>query len=108
MIVAWHKVPGATPPKRSRPVGDGVIRAGVRAGSMIGVMKISNTKTDYLVLKNQAHISTEILHELGLPIHTVPYGTVLCGTLFQALCAWLQSCCPSGTKYILPWEASLS
>jgi hypothetical protein len=30
-----------------------VIRAGVRAGSMIGVMKIWNTKTDYLVLKQR-------------------------------------------------------
>jgi hypothetical protein len=34
LIVAWHEVP-ATP--KSRPVGYGVIRAGVRAGSMIGV-----------------------------------------------------------------------
>jgi hypothetical protein len=33
-----------------------VIRAGVRAGSMIGVIKISNTQTDYLVLdKHGAH-----------------------------------------------------
>jgi hypothetical protein len=31
-----------------------VIRAGVRAASMIGVMKISNTKTDYLVLKKHS------------------------------------------------------
>jgi hypothetical protein len=29
-IVAWHKVPGTAPPQKSRPVGFGVIRAGVR------------------------------------------------------------------------------
>jgi hypothetical protein len=29
-IVAWHEVPGTAPPKRSRPVGYGLIRAGVR------------------------------------------------------------------------------
>src|SRR5580704_9112960 len=28
-IVAWHKVPGKAPPQGSRPVGYGVIRAGV-------------------------------------------------------------------------------
>src|ERR1700722_17189742 len=27
---AWHEVPGKTPPQKSRPVGYGVIRAGVR------------------------------------------------------------------------------
>jgi hypothetical protein len=30
VIVAWHEVPGTTPPQKSRPVGHGVIRAGVR------------------------------------------------------------------------------
>ena len=30
VIVAWHEVPGTTPPQKSRPVGYGVIRAGVR------------------------------------------------------------------------------
>jgi hypothetical protein len=29
-IVAWHEVPGTAPPQKSRPVGYGVIRAGVR------------------------------------------------------------------------------
>ena len=29
-IVAWHEVPGTTPPQKSRPVGYGVIPAGVR------------------------------------------------------------------------------
>ena len=45
-IVAWHEVPGTVPPQKSRPVGYGAIRAGVRTDSMIGVTKISNTKTD--------------------------------------------------------------
>jgi putative transposase len=30
MIVAWHEVPGTGPPQKSRPVGYGAIRAGVR------------------------------------------------------------------------------
>jgi hypothetical protein len=37
LIVAWHEVPGSAPPQNSRPVGYGVIRAGVRADPMIGV-----------------------------------------------------------------------
>jgi hypothetical protein len=37
LIVAWHEVPGITPPPKRRPVGYGVIRAGLRADSMIGV-----------------------------------------------------------------------
>ena len=32
-IVAWHEVPGTTPPRKSRPVGYGIIRAGVRTDS---------------------------------------------------------------------------
>ena len=35
-IVAWREVPGTAPPQKSRPVGYGVIGAGVRADSMIG------------------------------------------------------------------------
>src|SRR5580700_6539914 len=38
-IVAWHEVPGTGPPQKSRPVGYGVIRPGVRTDSMIGVTK---------------------------------------------------------------------
>jgi hypothetical protein len=43
-IVAWHEVPGTAPPQKSRPVGYGAIRAGVRIDSMIGVTKISTMK----------------------------------------------------------------
>src|SRR6202790_5899237 len=62
-IVAWHKVPGTAPPQKSRPVGYGMIRAGVRTDTMIGVTKFRVRK----------------LIPLGLaaPDHTVPYGTVL-------------------------------
>jgi hypothetical protein len=38
-IVAWHEVPGTAPPQKTRPVGYGVIRAGVRTHSMIGVTR---------------------------------------------------------------------
>jgi hypothetical protein len=37
-IVAWHEVPRTAPPQRSRPVGYGLIRAGMRTDSMIGVI----------------------------------------------------------------------
>ena len=45
--------PIATP--KSRPVGNGVIRAGVRTDSMIGVTKFRIRKPS---LRNTAHIST--------------------------------------------------
>ena len=34
-IVAWHEVPGRAPPKKIRPVGYGVILAGVRTNRSI-------------------------------------------------------------------------
>ena len=36
MIVAWHEVPGTAPSHKRRPVGYGMIRAGVRTDSKIG------------------------------------------------------------------------
>jgi hypothetical protein len=33
-MVAWHEVPGKASPQKSRPVGYGLIRAGVRGNSM--------------------------------------------------------------------------
>jgi hypothetical protein len=47
-IVAWHEVPGTVPSQKSRPVGYGVIRAGVRTDSMIGMTKFPDRKTKYL------------------------------------------------------------
>ena len=49
-IVAWHEVPGAAPPQKSRPVGYGVIRAGVRTDSMIGVTKFRMPKLKTFML----------------------------------------------------------
>jgi hypothetical protein len=49
-IVAWHEVPGKAPPKKSRPVGYGVIRVGVRTDSMIAVAKFRMQKLETFVL----------------------------------------------------------
>jgi hypothetical protein len=46
VIVAWHEVPGPAPPQKSRPVGYGMIRTGVRTDTMIGVTKTPNEKTE--------------------------------------------------------------
>src|ERR1700722_11491818 len=37
-----------------------------------------------------------------------PAGTGQFSSCLQALRAWLRSCCPSGTKYILPAEAFIT
>ena len=49
-IVAWHEVPGTAPPQKSRPVGYGVIRAGVGTDSMIGVTKFRIQKLKTFML----------------------------------------------------------
>jgi hypothetical protein len=67
MIVARHEVPGTAPPKKSRPLGYGVIPAGVRTDSMIGVTKTETRRT----------FRREIPLGSAAPDHTVPYGTVL-------------------------------
>jgi hypothetical protein len=59
-IVAWHEVPGSAPPRECRPVGYGLIRAGVRTDSMI--IGHERFQEEYLVclgLKNTAHISIQ-------------------------------------------------
>ena len=45
-IVAWHEVPGKAPPEKDRPVGYGLIRAGVRWRFDDWSDEISNTKTE--------------------------------------------------------------
>jgi hypothetical protein len=70
---AWHEVPGKSLPQKSRPVGYGVIVAGVCTDSMVGATKFRR----------------EIPLGLAAPGHTVPYGTALRGMLTQALRAWL-------------------
>jgi hypothetical protein len=37
-IVAWHEVPGTARSQKSRPVGYGLIRSGMRTDSRIGVI----------------------------------------------------------------------
>ena len=49
-IVAWHEVPGTGATQKSRPVGYGVIRAGVRTDSMIAVAKFRMQKLETFVL----------------------------------------------------------
>jgi hypothetical protein len=84
-------------------------------------------------IRHGAHFHEKYALGLAAPDHTVPYGTVLSRDTFPgtsclativlslrdadlpevlalsnvqtALRAWLRSCCPSGTKYILPVEA---
>ena len=67
-IVAWHEVPGTAPAQKSRPLGYGVIRAGVRTDSMIGVRKFRIRRPKKFMLYD---------FWLAAPDHTVPYGTVL-------------------------------
>ena len=66
-IVAWHEVPGTSATQKNRPVGNGMIRAGQRTDSMIGVAKFS--------IRGR-HLGREILLGLAAPDHTVPYGTL--------------------------------
>jgi hypothetical protein len=101
VIVAWHEVPGTTPPQKSRPVGYGVIRAGMRADSGNGhyieqQLEHHRTRTfqeEYLASakKHGAHFRREIPLGLAAPDHTVPTGRFFRGTLSQALRARLRS-----------------
>ena len=71
LIVAWHEVSGSAPPQNSRPVGYGVIRAGVRADSMIGVRNFK--------YEDSKHLRWMLDVGLTAPDHTVPYGTAVLG-----------------------------
>jgi hypothetical protein len=66
----------------SVPVGYGLIRAGVRTDSMIGVTKFR--------IQKMLNIYVVPL-ELAAPDQTVPYRTVLSGDAFRALHARLRS-----------------
>ena len=59
-IIAWHEVPGTAPPQKSRPVGYGVIRAGVRTDSMIGG---TDRKTVRHIEQQLEHHRTRIFQE---------------------------------------------
>src|SRR5580692_12203313 len=89
--------------QKSRPVGYGLIRAGVRTDSMIGVTKFRIGK---LRQKHGAQVDEKYLRNSLHPIIPYPTGRFFRGTLSQALRAWLPSACPSGTKALHPSEAS--
>ena len=126
MIVARHEVPGKRPPKEpSRRVRhdralliqevflvESAVRIDVRAA--VRCDGPFPEHIDFFCFRIRNFVIA-ILQSPNRSAHTrqnqtVPYGT---GRLFwggdsQALRAWLRSHCPSGTKAIRPWEASLS
>jgi hypothetical protein len=75
-MVAWHEVPGTASPQRNRPVGYGVIRAGLRPDSRIGVISLPLRNTTHILMRNTSG-TRSARH------HTVPYGTVLLGYGFS-------------------------
>ena len=86
MIVAWHEMPGHCP-RRSRPVGYGLIVIAAGLPSRKGVSFRLKTTGAF-----------EERHYIRGASHTAPYGMDRYGTDFHALRARLLSCRPSGTK----------
>jgi hypothetical protein len=70
-IVAWHEVPGKAPPQEGRPVGYGMICAGVHRFKDWRE-EISNAVS----LSRKEMIPKCIVGSIA-PNHTVPYRTVL-------------------------------
>ena len=97
MIVAWHKVPGSPPSQKSRPVGYGMIRAGVRADSKIGG-GISNAVS---VPRNTAHISMKNPYRISCArsYRTLRDGS-FGGSFPRHFVPGYDRTCPSGTKTI--------
>jgi hypothetical protein len=88
-IVALHEVPGA-PPQECRPVGYGLILAGVRTDSMI-------IGHEPRLKKHGAHFDPKIPLGLATPDHTVPYGTDLSRDAFPGTsCQATISVVPTG------------
>ena len=85
--------------QRDRPVGYGMIRAGLRTDSMIGAKKFFIRGT---------HLRREIPLGLAAPDHTAPFGTVSLGGRFpRHFVPGLRSCCPSGTSFFKePFESA--
>src|ERR1700719_2613799 len=81
-------VPTPIATQKCRPVGYGVIRAGVRTDSMIGETKFRIRK---LKLKHGAHLDEKYLWDALRPIIPSPTGRFFLGTLSQALRARLRS-----------------
>ena len=61
-IVVWHEVPGASATQKNRPVGHGMIRAGLRTDSMIEATEFG---------LHGAQLRREIPLVLAAPDHTV-------------------------------------
>ena len=65
LFVAWHEVPGKAPPQESRPVGYGVIRAGVGTDWKIGRLedwKIGSTGGQ------EVKVSQSVGRDVGLAV----------------------------------------
>jgi hypothetical protein len=77
LIVARHEVPGEASSRKNRPVGYGVIPAGVRAGSMIGDENFEYENRLFSPQETRRTFRPEIPHGLAVPDHTVPSGTKL-------------------------------
>jgi hypothetical protein len=91
-IVAWHEVPGTTPPQKSRPVGYGLIRAAMRAKFDDWSDEISLRNTAHISARNTSGISCARSYrtlqdgsfEGRFPRHSVP---------------GYDRCCPSGARW---------
>ena len=117
MIVAWHEVPGRAPPQKIRPVGYGMIRAGVRADAKIGrgnfecgIGKQSRNALNALVdfPDPVRHLVTLLPVGSATPDHTVPYGTVLSGGAFPGTSCLATIMLSLRDEYILRSEALIS
>jgi hypothetical protein len=82
-IVAWHEVPGDSATQKSRPVGYGLIRAGVRTESMIGVTKFRICKLEQ---KHGAQVGEKYLWDSLRPIIPYPTGRFFRGTFPGTSC----------------------
>jgi hypothetical protein len=104
-IVALARSAWETQPQQSRPVGYGLIRAGVGTDSTIGGSKFRTHRPRtfqeaYLnFLRKTAQFRREIPLGLAALDHTVPMGRFLRGTLSQALRARLRSVVPTGHAF---------
>ena len=103
---------------KSRPVEYGMIRAGMRTDSTwrpfpreipLGLAAPDHTVPYGTVLSRDTFPGTSCLATIVLSLRDADLPEVLAlsnvQTPLQALRAWLRSCCPSGTKYILLVEA---
>ena len=95
MIVAWHEVLGLRHPEKSRPVGRGMIRAGVRADFEGWRRKFRDTVSASRIemlpkciggfLDHVRHLVILLPVESASPDHTEPYGTVPLGDAFPGI-----------------------